>query len=223
MAQRPKEHVRAGIVAGAAALFAEVGYEATTMAAVAERAGSSVGNVYKYFAGKDELFQAVLPPAFARDVKRMTEARIKALGTVRDVRLLAPDARYHVLAGEMLDYCLAHRERVVILLGRAQGTPFASFADDFASKLVEWAIEYARHAWPTLRPSISVRFALRQIYDNYLRSIAAAFATFEGPKAIREAVAHLTDHHQGGLKHLFESAASQGGKNHQHLGAKERQ
>ena len=36
------------------------GYEAATVAGVAERAGSSVGNVYKYFGSKDALVQEVL-------------------------------------------------------------------------------------------------------------------------------------------------------------------
>src|SRR5438270_864292 len=160
MAQTQKTHVREAIVAAAASLFAEVGFEAATMAAVAERAGSSIGNVYKYFANKDVLFAAVLPESFATDLRRRTRARIKALGDVRDIRLLPPEARYHVLAGELLDHCIANRERVVILLGRAEGTPFASFADDFVERLVEWAFEYARDAWPDLRPSPAMRFAI---------------------------------------------------------------
>jgi AcrR family transcriptional regulator len=205
--QRPKEHVRAKIVSAAASLFAEVGYEATTIAGVAERAGSSVGNVYKYFASKEELFQAVLPEEFAEEVRRKTEARIKALGTVRDLKVLAPSARYHVLADELLDYCLAHRERVIILLARAKGTPFESFADDFANKLVRWALDYAAQAWPELSPSAAMRFSLRRIYQSYLTSIATAFSTFEKQDVLRETVSHLTAHHQGGLKNLFEIAA----------------
>ena len=113
MAQTQKMHVRAAIIAAATALFAEVGFEATTMGAVAERAGSSIGNVYKHFANKDELFAAVLPETFAADLRRMTRARIKAVGDVRDIRLLPPESRYHVLAGELLDHCLANRERVM--------------------------------------------------------------------------------------------------------------
>jgi AcrR family transcriptional regulator len=204
MAQRLKQHVRAGIVAAACALFAETGYEQTTMAAVASRAGTSIGNVYKYFAGKEQLFDAVVPAEFARALKRMTRQRIGALGTARDVRELAPDARYHVLAGELLDYSLLHRERVVILLGRPEGTPFASFAEDFASRLVAWALAYARHAWPRVEPSAGMRFALGRIYRSYLASLAQALQTFRSDDRAREAVGHLTAHHLGGLKHLFE-------------------
>jgi AcrR family transcriptional regulator len=206
MAQRPKPRVRDGIVAGAGALFAEIGYEATTMAAVASRAGTSIGNVYKYFESKEQLFDAVVPAEFARTLKRMTRQRVEALGAARDVRELAPDARYHVLAGELLDHCLLHRERVVILLGRPEGTPFASFADDFAKRLVTWALAYARHAWPRVAPSPGMRFALGRIYRSYLASLAQALQTFGSDARTREAIAHLTAHHQGGLKHLFESS-----------------
>lgn len=207
MAQRPKEQVRAGLVAAAASLFAEAGYEATTMAAVAERAHSSIGNVYKYFANKEALFDAVLPGDFARDLEHATKKRIEALGTVRDIGTLAPDARYHILAADLLDHCLRNRERVVILLARAEGTPFASFSADFAKNLVAWALQYAKGAWPGVRATPAVRFTLTRIYMNYLHAVADAFATFRDESEIREAVEHLTAHHQGGLKHLFQTAA----------------
>ncbi len=206
MAQRLKPRVREEIVAGAGALFAETGYEATTMAAVASRAGTSIGNVYKYFASKEQLFDAVVPSDFVRALKRMTRRRIEALGAARDVRELAPDAHYHVLAGDLLDYSLLHKERVVILLGRPEGTPFASFAADFANRLVAWALAYARQAWPRVQPSQGMRFALARIYRGYLASLAEALQTFPTDERRREAIAHLTAHHQGGLKHLFETA-----------------
>jgi AcrR family transcriptional regulator len=211
VAQRQKAEVRESFVMAAASLFAEVGYETATMAAIAERASSSIGNLYKYFAGKEDIFAAVLPAEFAEHVRRLTEARIDALGGVRDIHALPPNARYHVLAGDLLDVCLAHRERVIILLDRAEGTPFAGFAVDFRDKLVAWALRYARKAWPSLRPTASLRFALETIYEHFLRGLARAFAAFRDERSIRAAVAHLTTHHQGGLKHLFEIASAPAG------------
>jgi AcrR family transcriptional regulator len=48
---------RDAIVSAALELFRERGFEGTTMRAVAERAGVSVGNAYYYFSSKDELVQ----------------------------------------------------------------------------------------------------------------------------------------------------------------------
>jgi AcrR family transcriptional regulator len=48
---------RTAIIDAALALFRDQGYEATTMRAVAERAGVSVGNAYYYFGSKEHLIQ----------------------------------------------------------------------------------------------------------------------------------------------------------------------
>ena len=49
------EHSRAAIFEAALALFQERGYEATTMRAIAEHAGVSLGSSYHYFASKEHL------------------------------------------------------------------------------------------------------------------------------------------------------------------------
>jgi AcrR family transcriptional regulator len=51
------EQTRAAILDAALGLFEEVGYDATTMRAIAERAGVSVGNAYYYFDSKEHLIQ----------------------------------------------------------------------------------------------------------------------------------------------------------------------
>ena len=86
LAQRPKPEVRAAFVTAAASLFAEIGYDAATMGAVAERAGSSIGNLYKYFASKEELFVAVLSSLTTEQPD--FSARLAALPPPRDVRAL---------------------------------------------------------------------------------------------------------------------------------------
>jgi AcrR family transcriptional regulator len=53
------ERTEAAIVDAALELFAERGYEATTMRQIADRAGVSVGNSYYYFASKEALVQAL--------------------------------------------------------------------------------------------------------------------------------------------------------------------
>lgn len=52
------EQTRAAIAAAAQQLFLERGFDKTTMRAVADRAGVSLGNAYYYFASKEHLVQA---------------------------------------------------------------------------------------------------------------------------------------------------------------------
>jgi AcrR family transcriptional regulator len=55
----------------ATALFAERGYEATSIEAVLQESGASRGSLYHHFKGKDVLFEAVLE-ALETDVGRRT-------------------------------------------------------------------------------------------------------------------------------------------------------
>lgn len=52
-----RRSTRDAIVGAALELFRERGFDGTTMRAVADRAGVSVGNAYYYFSSKDELVQ----------------------------------------------------------------------------------------------------------------------------------------------------------------------
>ena len=69
------EQTKSNIIDAALGLFEEVGFEATTMRAVAQRAGVSVGNAYYYFDSKDELIQGFYDRAaerhFAVSVERL--------------------------------------------------------------------------------------------------------------------------------------------------------
>jgi len=51
------EQTRTAIVEAALRLFAENGYEATTMRAIAREAGVATGNAYYYYASKEELIR----------------------------------------------------------------------------------------------------------------------------------------------------------------------
>lgn len=60
------EQTKSTIIEAALGLFEEVGFDATTMRSVAQRAGVSVGNAYYYFDSKDELIQGFYDQAAER-------------------------------------------------------------------------------------------------------------------------------------------------------------
>ena len=59
-----KPEVRDRIVAAAEVVFAADGYDKATMAAIAREARVSTGNVYRYFGGKQALFEHLLDGSF---------------------------------------------------------------------------------------------------------------------------------------------------------------
>jgi AcrR family transcriptional regulator len=94
---RGKLRVAALLDAGAA-LFAEKGYEATTMTEIAQRSGAAIGSLYQFFPSKDALAEALF--------NRYAERTATALQHVVD---RAPGLSSAHLADWLVDYKLALR------------------------------------------------------------------------------------------------------------------
>ena len=91
---------RQHLVELATELFADRGYEGTSIEAVLERAGVSRGSLYHHFKGKDRLFEAVVE-AVHTQVGEATLAAVVASGATEPYDLLkAAELAWIQLAGE---------------------------------------------------------------------------------------------------------------------------
>jgi TetR/AcrR family transcriptional regulator len=109
---RNAERSRAAILDAAERLFADQGYDATSLTQVGAAAGVSRGTPGYFFRSKSELYQAVLDRSFAevREAVRAGRARALASGESSDT----------ILAGAVSDYFdfLAARPNFVRLIER---------------------------------------------------------------------------------------------------------
>jgi len=103
---RDREHTRRKILDAAREMFVRQGYEATTMRAIADRAGVSLGSSYHYFPSKEhlvlefyrhthELHAAAIAPLLGREKDLSTRLR----GTIRAVVVTCEP--FHAVAGSI--------------------------------------------------------------------------------------------------------------------------
>lgn len=71
----------AGFLDAAADLFAEVGFEAATMTAIAERTGASIGTLYHYFPDKSSIALALLSQ-YAQEIEALLRPLIARAHTL---------------------------------------------------------------------------------------------------------------------------------------------
>ena len=100
---------RERILGAALALFAERGYEATTMRDVAREAGASLGLAYRYFAAK-EGFALALYMRLAEESEEWARERLRG-GTIAE--------RFELAMLAKLDQVSPHRGPLAALLSRA--------------------------------------------------------------------------------------------------------
>jgi AcrR family transcriptional regulator len=204
MAQIAKPHVREAILRAAAAELARAGYHGMTLASVATSAGTSIGNLYKYFANKDDLFAATVPEELVRAIGVLFRRRVEALGGNLDPGALPANHAYRAVSDELLELAIARRHELLFLLRHAHGTPYASFADDLARNLVKLAIGYAQRVHGARFGALQRR-ALLRVYRSFLVSIASILEEESTRSALQAAVTQLTTYHLAGLRAYFES------------------
>jgi TetR/AcrR family transcriptional regulator len=110
--ERNPARSRAAILDAAERLFAEQGFEATSLGAVGAAAGVSRGTPGYFFGSKAELYQAVLDRCFAEVREAVRSGRARALSSNRNGD--------EILAGAVSDYFdfLAARPNFVRLIER---------------------------------------------------------------------------------------------------------
>lgn len=203
MAQRPKTEVREAILRAAGQTFAERGLEGAVLGDIVARAGTSIGNLYKYFANKDELFKAFLPPTFTTELTQLVRARVLALRGEANGLQLDAGHPYLLASKDLLDFTLAHRTRVVFLLLHAARTKHETFVRDLVRVLVGLAVHHARTAHPTVALTPATKRALTRIYRGYVAALGATLAEERSDHATREALGLHSTYHLSGLGALL--------------------
>jgi AcrR family transcriptional regulator len=172
------------------------------MADIARRARVSTGNLYRYFPDKQALFDAVLPATFVDRLVGLLRQRVASLAGVGDVRRLGTGSAFHLVSEELLSFCLANRLRVVVLLRGPKGTEYEAFPARLLTVMKRLAVRHFRRLGVEVPETPAFRFALEQIYRNWLSALTEILATGD-ERAVRDRLDRFSSYHLAGMNGLF--------------------
>ena len=201
MAQVLKEQIRFKILDAATRAFVEAGYQGATVSDIARLAGVAVGNIYRYFGGKKELFKAVVTAEFAEKLLVLLRENIKTLshaGNDADLDDAAFDAQEQLLA-----FWIAHRRQVIIILDRCEGTEFEDFASQFVEIMVTLALTHARDLGNQADLAPDIQFVLQTVFRNTVKVIVIILEHYEREEDIRNAFRLFRRYQLDGLNGLL--------------------
>ncbi|WP_069648843.1 TetR/AcrR family transcriptional regulator [Caloranaerobacter ferrireducens] len=126
-----KDEIRDSIYNAALKEFKEKGYEKASMRSIAKKAGVSVGNMYRYFKNKDDLFFAVIGPVYNELIKFISQQKsLEAFD--RETENLNID----VQARELVEIYLKYKEELLILIDGSKGSKYEGAKEEIV-KLVQ--------------------------------------------------------------------------------------
>jgi AcrR family transcriptional regulator len=116
--QKLKDETREKIIAAGRDQFMRRGFAAASMREIARSSGIAVGNLYRYFTGKEALFEAVVQPAYRSLLSLVRSDRQLDREALRDFRSVQP------VTDLLLRACQEYRTEVLILADQSAGTRY---------------------------------------------------------------------------------------------------
>lgn len=151
MAQVLKEEIRNKILLEARSEFYQRGYKAATLRSIASKAGITVGNLYRYYEGKEHLYEASVQEAYQAlnniiDERTNHTFALSSDPAERDfAQILEKDAR-KIIEDVLLDlekiFGRYHQE-LIILLKESH-----CLSDDSRFKILHWFERLFRQIYP---------------------------------------------------------------------------
>ncbi|MCR4660905.1 MAG: TetR/AcrR family transcriptional regulator [Clostridia bacterium] len=185
---RDKELHHVSIIKAATAEFLEYGYEDASMRRIANAAGMSASGLYKHFASKEEMFFAIVEPAYR--------------GLMSLYNQEESEQRENVSAGEFnqwengqeaklaISYIYEHLDAFRLIVCKSKGTKYESFLHDLAVLEEKTTLSFMEML---KKQGVMIKdFSLKELHLLTTANINAIFQTVEHDFSKEEAM-HYAD------------------------------
>lgn len=115
-----KKDVEEGILVAAREEFFDKGYKKASIHHIAKQTGISVGNVYRYYANKEALFDATVDPAYKNMIQLIEQNHEEELPG----RIVSLVEVIEILGAMLASILVDYRKEMLILIDGSQGTKF---------------------------------------------------------------------------------------------------
>lgn len=202
LVQYKKDEIKEKIDSAALTIFAEKGYTKATISNIAERAEISVGNFYRYYKGKEEIFASVLPESFWQSVQDQIFDKIGTFG--REGISSEITQRLNLTSNrDFIRFLIENRERMSILLNGAQGTVY----ENVKTELIRLLINTVKNTYPEfyqgfLTSNQSDR-VLVVIYENLINLYAGILKQAQTGAEVEQLLKTVNVYHLFGVTGLL--------------------
>ncbi len=185
---RDKELHHESIIEAATAEFSEYGYADASMRRIAAAAGMSASGLYKHFASKEEMFSAIVEPAFRglMSLYKQEENEQRDFVDAGDMGQLENGQEAKLAVSYIYDHLDAFR----LIVCKSQGTKYENFLHDLAVLEEETTLSFMKML---KEKGVKIKdFSLKEFHLLTTANISAIFQTVEHDFSKEEAM-HYAD------------------------------
>lgn len=179
-----KEEIRCNILKAAVMEFKEKGFKNSSLRKIAELSGVTVGNLYRYFKDKQDLFSCIVNPPYE-----------KIMGTIKKSMELKEVSPNIVLIDHMtesiIESHISDMDSLLILFNGSKGTRYENVKLEIVSLLENSIIELSKKRFSEQRDCIEDYFLLHVITIDFIEGMLLILNHYRDVEKVKKAIAQF--------------------------------
>ena len=196
--QYKKDEIKERIDVAALAVFAEKGYKGAAISEIGKRAGVSVGNIYRYYRCKDDMFYANVDNHFIEEIKDILKDKIAAMGG-KNTLLEGLQDGFWLVNEEAISFMVANRHKIIILFGKSEGTKYEKAKAELVAYILEEVKKSTAKGAAAFETAIQDGFTADIIYKSLMDMILGILEESEDSETVKRSLRAVNAYHLFGI------------------------
>jgi AcrR family transcriptional regulator len=181
-----KDEIRNNILLEALMEFNERGFNGASIRNIAKKSNTSVGNIYKYFDSKEDLFEALIGTVYYKLIDYINQFQKVELND-------KTDAIFYLLMEKIMEIFNENNIELSILLNKSQGSKYENCKNTFIAFITKIVTEKMEYDLSLQGKRLADSFIIFLLSNSLVESIAITLKTHEDGIAVRKLILNLID------------------------------
>ncbi|MEK6263524.1 MAG: TetR/AcrR family transcriptional regulator [Clostridium sp.] len=181
-----KEEVRRNIVEEALKEFKQMGYKSTSIRSISKNSQTSVGNFYKYFQSKEDLYQKLIGLVYDRLMDYINQFNIVEINE-------KADEIFYELMEKILEIFQESSTEITILLNKSEGSVYENCKKTFADFVTRIVTEKMKYELSLQNKRLKNNFIIYLLSYNLVENISIILREKEDGTEVRKLILDIID------------------------------
>lgn len=202
MVQYKKDDIKEKIDNAALKIFVEKGYEKTKISNIATESNVSVGNIYRYYKSKEEIFYSIAPESVLENLKNILVNKL-IFAKDKTANELNSKNNFQLVNEEFIDYIIKNREQILIMFTGSKGTKYESLKYEVINYMIKNIKEnYSKENNKIIYDSMNYTI-IEIIYENLISMMIKILKESDSSEDIKKSFKIINLYHLFGVTNLF--------------------
>jgi AcrR family transcriptional regulator len=205
--QYKKDEIKEKIDAAALAVFTEKGYLGAKISDIGKLAGISVGNIYRYYSSKDEIFYANVGEDFIEDAKVLLAEKIST-NESQYRRSEEHKNNSWLVNEEVINFMVENRSKAIIVFWKSKGTKYENSKVELVEFILSKVGENIFEEAGIFKAKRSEGHTAGIIYSSLIDMVLSLLEESKDSEALRRSLQSVNTYHMSGITGFLTETAN---------------